>query len=165
MIWLAFVPLGLWSVCDWFTPLVCCIVAFLLLGIENIGIQIEQPFKVGYIRISVDAWSTYVFRYTVWLNRCLWTHPLSAQYALSLPLLLPGMLCLSLLLLPIMLLSLFLLNSILGPSLACPYLSALALLLLQHADKYQHGSVCALRVCTNLDSKHLASVQQCYTML
>ena len=46
MIWLTFVPLGLWSVCEWFTPVVCCIVAFLLLGIENIGIQIEQPFKV-----------------------------------------------------------------------------------------------------------------------
>ena len=46
MIWLTFVPLGLWTTCDWFTPLVCCIVSFLLLGIENIGIRIEQPFKV-----------------------------------------------------------------------------------------------------------------------
>ena len=46
MIWLTFVPLGLWTVCEWFTPVVCCVVSFLLLGIENIGIQIEQPFKV-----------------------------------------------------------------------------------------------------------------------
>lgn len=46
IIWLTFVPLGLWTVCEWFTPVVCCVVSFLLLGIENIGIQIEQPFKV-----------------------------------------------------------------------------------------------------------------------
>lgn len=48
MIWLCLVPLGLWTVCQWFTPVVCCIVAFLLLGIENIGVQIEQPFEVSF---------------------------------------------------------------------------------------------------------------------
>ena len=46
MIYLCLIPLGLWTACHWATPAVCCLVAFLLLGIENIGVMIEQPFKV-----------------------------------------------------------------------------------------------------------------------
>lgn len=32
--------------CQWLTPFVAGVVSFLLVGIENIGIQIEQPFSV-----------------------------------------------------------------------------------------------------------------------
>lgn len=36
----------MWSHYGWGTPFVVAIVTFLLLGVENIGIQIEQPFQV-----------------------------------------------------------------------------------------------------------------------
>ena len=38
--------MALWQQCEWLTPAVAGIVAFLMMGIENIGIQIEQPFGV-----------------------------------------------------------------------------------------------------------------------
>ena len=32
--------------CRWLTPAVAGVVAFLMMGVENIGVQIEQPFSV-----------------------------------------------------------------------------------------------------------------------
>lgn len=46
VIWSIFLPFGLWKSFQWLTPAVAVTVTFLLLGVENIGIQIEQPFSV-----------------------------------------------------------------------------------------------------------------------
>lgn len=46
IIFLTFLPFALWRVCKWLTPGVAGVVAFLLMGVENIGVQIEQPFSV-----------------------------------------------------------------------------------------------------------------------
>lgn len=44
--YIVFLPFALWQTCQWLTPFISALVAFLLIGIENIGIQIEQPFAV-----------------------------------------------------------------------------------------------------------------------
>lgn len=44
--WLTGFPFAAWSSYGWFTPCVTAVVTFLLLGVENIGIQIEEPFEV-----------------------------------------------------------------------------------------------------------------------
>ncbi|MEW5305971.1 MAG: hypothetical protein WDW36_008479 [Sanguina aurantia] len=51
LIYLTMVPFLLWPSAKWFTPLVSVIIAFLLLGTENIGVQLEEPFKV----LALDA--------------------------------------------------------------------------------------------------------------
>lgn len=37
VIWLTFLPFALWSICGWASPFVEAAVAFLLMGVENIG--------------------------------------------------------------------------------------------------------------------------------
>ena len=44
--WLTGFPFAAWSSYGWVTPLVTAVVTVLLLGVENIGIQIEEPFEV-----------------------------------------------------------------------------------------------------------------------
>lgn len=44
--WCGLLPFALWQDCQWITPFVAVLIAFLLLGVENIGVQIEQPFSV-----------------------------------------------------------------------------------------------------------------------
>ncbi|KAK9812447.1 hypothetical protein WJX73_000401 [Symbiochloris irregularis] len=44
--WLMFLPWSLWATCQWLTIPITAIITFLLIGIENIGVQIEQPFAV-----------------------------------------------------------------------------------------------------------------------
>ncbi|BDA42113.1 UPF0187 protein At3g61320, chloroplastic [Coccomyxa sp. Obi] len=44
VIWLTFLPFALWDICGWASPIVEAVIAFLLMGVENIGIQIEEPF-------------------------------------------------------------------------------------------------------------------------
>lgn len=44
--WLAFLPFSLWDACHWVTIPASGIIAFLLLGIEEIGVQIEEPFGI-----------------------------------------------------------------------------------------------------------------------
>ena len=39
-------PFTLWKSCHWAIIPVSTIVAFLLLGIEEIGVQIEEPFGI-----------------------------------------------------------------------------------------------------------------------
>lgn len=46
MTFLCFAPIALWPSNGWITPGISAVIAFLLLGSENIAIQIEQPFKV-----------------------------------------------------------------------------------------------------------------------
>eukprot|EP00884_Botryococcus_braunii_P008239 jgi/Botrbrau1/17416/Bobra.0054s0012.1 len=44
MLWLTFLPFTLWPIYGWASPLIMTVVSFLLIGTENIGIQIEEPF-------------------------------------------------------------------------------------------------------------------------
>ena len=56
MIWLALMPFTLWKTCHWAIIPVSAVIAFLLLGIEEIGVQIEEPFGIlplGICRLSV----------------------------------------------------------------------------------------------------------------
>lgn len=46
MVYLLLMPIMLWPSCGWATPVLSLISAFLLLGVENIGAQIEEPFSV-----------------------------------------------------------------------------------------------------------------------
>ena len=46
VIWLSLMPFTLWKSCHWAIIPVSAIVAFLLLGIEEIGVQIEEPFGI-----------------------------------------------------------------------------------------------------------------------
>jgi len=49
-IWLTALPLALWPACGWGTAPLAVVISFLLLGIEEIGVQIEEPF--GYIPLE-----------------------------------------------------------------------------------------------------------------
>ncbi|CAG9464598.1 unnamed protein product [Pedinophyceae sp. YPF-701] len=46
IVWLLFLPLGLWPQLKWDTPFVMVLISFFLLGIDEIGVQIEEPFGV-----------------------------------------------------------------------------------------------------------------------
>ena len=46
VIWVAFLPFTLYNTCRWATVPISAIVAFLLLGIEEIGVNIEEPFSI-----------------------------------------------------------------------------------------------------------------------
>jgi ion channel-forming bestrophin family protein len=46
VIWLTALPLGLWQQCGWGTVPLTLVISFLLLGIEEIGVQIEEPFSI-----------------------------------------------------------------------------------------------------------------------
>ncbi|GIL65937.1 hypothetical protein Vafri_19565 [Volvox africanus] len=46
LIYLAALPLALYDSCDWAAVPVTLVIAFLLLGIEDIGVQIEEPFSI-----------------------------------------------------------------------------------------------------------------------
>eukprot|EP01026_Neomeris_dumetosa_P048640 TRINITY_DN4216_c0_g1_i4.p1 TRINITY_DN4216_c0_g1~~TRINITY_DN4216_c0_g1_i4.p1 ORF type:complete len:138 (-),score=13.93 TRINITY_DN4216_c0_g1_i4:408-788(-) len=46
ILWLSLLPFSLWSEIHWFTAPATAITAFLLLGIEEIGVQIEEPFSL-----------------------------------------------------------------------------------------------------------------------
>ncbi|CAL5224016.1 g6636 [Coccomyxa viridis] len=44
MIFLTFLPFTLWEVTGWLSPFAEALIAFLFMGIDNIGTQIEEPF-------------------------------------------------------------------------------------------------------------------------
>ena len=46
MIWLALLPFSLWTGCRWLMVPVAGTIAFLLLGIDEIGVQLEEPFGI-----------------------------------------------------------------------------------------------------------------------
>ncbi|KAK9825471.1 hypothetical protein WJX81_006786 [Elliptochloris bilobata] len=46
VVWICTLPIALFRPFQYATPLVCAVIAFLLIGVENIGVQIEQPFCV-----------------------------------------------------------------------------------------------------------------------
>ncbi|KAL4425222.1 hypothetical protein ABPG75_009238 [Micractinium tetrahymenae] len=45
-IWLTFMPFSLWDNCGWYTVPATLLVAFLLLGIKEIGLTVEEPFSI-----------------------------------------------------------------------------------------------------------------------
>eukprot|EP00899_Mesostigma_viride_P016759 jgi/Mesvir1/25084/Mv04869-RA.2 len=46
IIWATALPIGLWHELHWNTPVVTMVMTFFLLGIEEIGVQIEEPFSI-----------------------------------------------------------------------------------------------------------------------
>ena len=46
VIWLGLMPFTLWKSCHWAMVPASAIICFLLLGIEEIGVQIEEPFGI-----------------------------------------------------------------------------------------------------------------------
>jgi predicted membrane chloride channel (bestrophin family) len=55
VIWLAFLPFTLWHACGWGTVPVSVTIAFLLLGIEEIGVTIEEPFAILPLEAICDT--------------------------------------------------------------------------------------------------------------
>ena len=53
--WLFFLPFGLWPILGWAVPGVSCVVAYLLVGTENIGVQIEEPFAIIFMGAIADS--------------------------------------------------------------------------------------------------------------
>lgn len=45
-LYVTFVPFTLWGSCGWGSVPISVTIAFLLLGIEEIGVQIEEPFGI-----------------------------------------------------------------------------------------------------------------------
>ncbi|EFN53422.1 hypothetical protein CHLNCDRAFT_136634 [Chlorella variabilis] len=54
MIWLTLLPFSLWDNCGWASVPLCGIIAFLLLGIEEIGVSIEEPFSILPLEVICD---------------------------------------------------------------------------------------------------------------
>lgn len=46
VIWLTIMPFTLWKSCHWSMVPAAFIICFLLLSIEEIGVQIEEPFSI-----------------------------------------------------------------------------------------------------------------------
>ena len=62
IIFVTFLPFGLWEFLHWLTIPVMAVIALMLVGIENIGIQLEQPLMVlplgalaGGCRVAVES--------------------------------------------------------------------------------------------------------------
>jgi predicted membrane chloride channel (bestrophin family) len=55
MIWLASVPFSLYDTCKWATIPAAAMIAFLLLGIEEIGVSIEEPFSILPLEVITDT--------------------------------------------------------------------------------------------------------------
>ncbi|KAF8068414.1 hypothetical protein HT031_002103 [Scenedesmus sp. PABB004] len=46
ILWLLLLPLALWGLCGWGSVPMTALIAFVLLGIEEIGVSIEEPFSI-----------------------------------------------------------------------------------------------------------------------
>jgi putative membrane protein len=55
MIWLTMLPFALYGTCGLSTIPLCVIIAFLLLGIEEIGVSIEEPFSILALEAISDS--------------------------------------------------------------------------------------------------------------
>jgi len=51
ILYLGLLPMALWSMCGWATVPVMIVMSFMMLGIEEIGVSIEEPFTM----LSLDA--------------------------------------------------------------------------------------------------------------
>ncbi|KAL4855747.1 Type-1 glutamine synthetase 1 [Chlorella vulgaris] len=61
IIWLTLLPFTLWDQCHWFTLPVTTLVAFLLLGIKEIGVVVEEPFSILPLEKIADTIETNVW--------------------------------------------------------------------------------------------------------
>jgi predicted membrane chloride channel (bestrophin family) len=61
IIWLTLLPFTLWDQCHWFTLPVTTLVAFLLLGIKEIGVVVEEPFSILPLERIADTIETNVW--------------------------------------------------------------------------------------------------------
>lgn len=66
VIWVSSLPIILWDQCRYATVPVAAVIAFLLLGIEEIGVQIEEPFSI--LPLGETAWSIQLDRLTAQLK-------------------------------------------------------------------------------------------------
>ncbi|KIY95575.1 hypothetical protein MNEG_12386 [Monoraphidium neglectum] len=55
IIWLTMLPFTLYGSCGFATVPLCCVIAFLLLGIEEIGVSIEEPFSILALQAICDS--------------------------------------------------------------------------------------------------------------
>jgi hypothetical protein len=46
-------PLLLWPLAGWSSPVLAVLISFLLLGVENIGAFIEEPFHVSRMKLCM----------------------------------------------------------------------------------------------------------------
>jgi len=46
LIWLTWLPFAFWETCNWAVVIIIPLIASLLCGIEEIGVQIEEPFGI-----------------------------------------------------------------------------------------------------------------------
>ena len=53
LVWLILLPFTLWAAYSWFSILLSGIFAFLMFGIDEIGVQIEEPFGWVFLSCSV----------------------------------------------------------------------------------------------------------------
>lgn len=60
MIWLLCLPFSLWSYCGWAMIGVSALISFVLLGIEEIGVYIEEPFSLLPLESLCDKLCTIV---------------------------------------------------------------------------------------------------------
>lgn len=49
ILWLLLLPTALWDSCSWTAVPISGCIAFLMLGIDEIGVQIEEPFGYGWV--------------------------------------------------------------------------------------------------------------------
>lgn len=54
MIWLTWLPFALWMSCGWAIVVILPLFAALLVGIEEIGVQIEEPFGILPLEVLCD---------------------------------------------------------------------------------------------------------------
>lgn len=57
-IWLAALPFGVVKNCRWGTIPVCCVAAYSLMGFEDIGVEIENPFGHDFNDLPLDSITT-----------------------------------------------------------------------------------------------------------
>lgn len=55
VVWLTFLPFVAWKELGWATVPVDVILAFFLLGIEEIGVQVEEPMGILALEVSLDC--------------------------------------------------------------------------------------------------------------
>merc|ERR1712039_780276 len=54
ILWLLALPFALVGKCGWFTVIPCVLIAYALVGLDAIGVEVENPFGHGYNDLPVD---------------------------------------------------------------------------------------------------------------
>jgi len=59
MLWLLTLPFALWDGMGWAAVPAVALMSYLMLGIDEIGVQIEEPFGVLPVKVRSIHWSPY----------------------------------------------------------------------------------------------------------